>query len=1267
MNKRNILFGVLILWGVLCTPVLAQWSADPAINNSVSITAEEKVSPKLTDNGDGGTIISWRVQGAHWGEDYIYAQNMDANGTPLWAAGGVLVSPEASFSKANLKIISDGKKGAIISWYQTASLGAVPTFRVQRISADGTLLWGNGISLSTPLPDGGLMTADITSDNNAGVIATWASFSQTAGQFLDVYVEKIDSSGTSQWNKTVCHTLQNLSEAGYPVIANDGSGGAFIAWEDSKIASTNCVYAQYLNANGDFMWDASGIRVNQGIPDIAKCRPQIVCRTAPTLTGPIIVWKSYWSMGIPEYVIYAQQLFVNNGTLMWPTSGVHTLNVDYIEEPAICSISETGVAIAWIQPSVVGKILYMKAIEDGASSWGSDPIQVCFNGPVGAPGWVDADRRNLTISPSGTDYHGVVLSWQDNRSGNYNLYAQYIEQGGTIKWTDNGMPIASASDDQTYPSMISSTESASFVTWQDKRSGTQNDIYACRIPFIGISPAILSPANHAVGVTIVPALTWGAVLGATSYDVDIATDTGFTNIIKSLTGLASASYQVAPYLLNNFTNYYWRVRALNSLHTTDYASGVFTTIMPVLPTLNNPTDGSMYYYAQPVFSWSYTQNITGIYSTIQLTKDSNFVTGITTVDAGNVTNYSWPVNLNLGQKYYWRVYSANAAGTKISYSAISSFTLYGTATAPAISWPTAGATVYSNDVTAYWSVSTGSTELSFNYRLKKSTSVNWDVTGSTTNIFVTFAGLEPGTLYQYQVQSYNDVDSSAWVSESFTTNGEGTLAVPIVAWPMGGTEVYTNSPMVAWYLEVSSWGLSFEVGYGTTGDTTAFTVKPVTISLWDYLNGLTSGQTYHWRVRSINSLGHKSAWSDEGVFTVYGSVVDIKPVLNNPIDGQVVYTALPILSWSPGAAGVTSYDVYIKAHTDINYQLLTNTTLTYYVMGSDLLPGTVYDWYVTAYNASGGASNSDVETFETVGAAGSLVPVVIGPKDGVEISTNHPLLQWFVVSSSITPLTYEVQIATDDQFNYLVYTAYPISETSVTVTDGLVSGAQYYWRVRTINDPNVSAWSAPAACFVTWAGNNPVIVRNGGPSKGITVNTTSPVLSWYKPTASVPLTYDLQYSKNSDFSGAVTVSDIGTMSFKVPALEAGVKYFWRVRSKTAANEVSDFSSPTPLTVASAAAVNNTQAKIVTTYALQQNYPNPFNPSTTIRYQIPKAGHVLIQIYNTLGSLVTTLVDGDQNMGEHTAYFNAAALSTGIYYYRMTSGEFTSTRKLLLVK
>jgi hypothetical protein len=90
------------------------------------------------------------------------------------------------------------------------------------------------------------------------------------------------------------------------------------------------------------------------------------------------------------------------------------------------------------------------------------------------------------------------------------------------------------------------------------------------------------------------------------------------------------------------------------------------------------------------------------------------------------------------------------------------------------------------------------------------------------------------------------------------------------------------------------------------------------------------------------------------------------------------------------------------------------------------------------------------------------------------------------------------------------------------------------------------------------------------------------------------------------------------------------------------------------------------------FALEQNYPNPFNPSTVIRYQLPAAAVVRLQVFNALGEEVATLVDEAQDAGVQSVNWNGrsaagAELGTGIYFYRIRAGEFLDVKTMLYLK
>ncbi|MBT8401716.1 MAG: T9SS type A sorting domain-containing protein [Rhodothermia bacterium] len=161
--------------------------------------------------------------------------------------------------------------------------------------------------------------------------------------------------------------------------------------------------------------------------------------------------------------------------------------------------------------------------------------------------------------------------------------------------------------------------------------------------------------------------------------------------------------------------------------------------------------------------------------------------------------------------------------------------------------------------------------------------------------------------------------------------------------------------------------------------------------------------------------------------------------------------------------------------------------------------------------------------------------------------------------------------------------------------------------------------------------------------------------------------YELQLDTSDDFGNPLTIDEISTTSFAVvDPLSLSATYFWRVRGRneTAAgpwSEARRFSTIRP-------SVGSEEAgEMPDRFALEQNYPNPFNPSTQIGYVLPATEHVQIVVHDMLGRLIATLVDEVRAPGRHAVRFDAGALGSGLYVYRIQAGTFSASRTLTVIK
>jgi hypothetical protein len=192
--------------------------------------------------------------------------------------------------------------------------------------------------------------------------------------------------------------------------------------------------------------------------------------------------------------------------------------------------------------------------------------------------------------------------------------------------------------------------------------------------FTPAAPTLISPSSGAIGVPSNPALSWNSSTGATSYRLQVSTNSSFSSLVYDQSDITSTSQQVSG--LANNTLYYWRVSATNDGGTSSYSSTWnFTTIVatPAAPTLASPSNGATGISTSPTLSWSAPTGATSY--RLQVSTSSTFSTNV--FDQSSITDTSQQVpGLGNNTLYYWRVNATNAGGTS-SYSSTRSFTTRG--------------------------------------------------------------------------------------------------------------------------------------------------------------------------------------------------------------------------------------------------------------------------------------------------------------------------------------------------------------------------------------------------------------------------------------------------------------------------------------------------------------------------------------------------------------------------------------------------------------
>ncbi len=824
-------------------------------------------------------------------------------------------------------------------------------------------------------------------------------------------------------------------------------------------------------------------------------------------------------------------------------------------------------------------------------------------------------------------------------------------------------------------------------------------------------PTLTAPVNGLTGVAIEPTMTWQAVTGAVSYKIyvddasDFATpifeeDEG-TNLSKAFTEADN------NFPLSNGTIYYWRVASVDNAGNEYYSSTYhFTTFPDVTPTLTNPDNGATVYLTTVQLGWIINQSTGTLQYKLQYQEtDQSDNTPPTTSEWASATsvtttNTYYSLSVNGGKRYYWRVIVLNASNEVVDYSSTYYFDTAGGATVTVFpSYPIGGATVYTNSPTLYWYVDQYATGVTYQVRYATSNSVDANgelndasavseptdanIATATSAMYHTLSGLTPGTTYYWEVRPYYAATSEFgdWSSvESFSTHGSGTLVVPIVSYPTGGVTIYTTSPYLYWYINDSGIGLTYDIQVDddNTFASPDYTGSTTTNVTYIHASGLTAGTTYYWRVRSNNGSS-QSAWSNPvGTFTIAGGVSNGYPVVTYPTGNPVVYTNQPTLYWylEGSSLGLTKYVVRWKEGSNSTDWLtdydgsadITNLNTTYYTFTTSLTYGSTYYWAVASYDGSNYSAWSE-GSFTVVGPSTAGVPILSAPDDGSVIYDDNVTLYWYVNGSTTGIQNYEITYSTSDVFDPSVTTTTTSTSNSLSLT-GLTPGATYYWKVRSFYGGSTYSNYSSTYHFTVNPGSNPVTPLPGSPNN-VNITVTSPIVSWVLPAQSEStLNYVIEYSTTQDFTNPIEIDNISEPFVQINGLQENQKYFWRVKSVNQNGE-SYYSPVGKFTTYTPTAVNN-GSQIPAKFELSQNYPNPFNPTTTIKFQLPEQSFVTLKIYDITGKEIKTLVSSDLSAGYYSVVWNATdnngkKVSSGIYFYRISAGNFVSVKKLMLLK
>ncbi|GAX59202.1 hypothetical protein SCALIN_C01_0133 [Candidatus Scalindua japonica] len=397
------------------------WFNDPLLNTSVAPNTNIQVEQTAIVDGNGGTIISWSEQAAGGtGEFDIYAQRLDSKGKPLWPSPVAVCT--ASFDQGSPAMIGDEFGGAII-------------------------IWGDRREVANGSPDE-----------------------------LDIYAQRINGNGQVQWATDGIPVSTASGWQTNQVIAPDGLGGAYIAWDDYR--DGNHVYAQRVDQNGQTIWQENGLIMRDVPPSTSfhQVKPDIV---SDGLGGVFIVWTDYQPVSLTN--IFAQKLD-HDGNKLWGIEGLAICTeLEAQFDAYVASDGFGGAIFTWTDGRLGNNDLdiYAQRVDVGGNlHWQVQGVPIVTI--------QENQFVNAMVSDGGG---GAILVWSDTRkqNGDTDIYAQRVSAQGALIWDIGGMPVATTDDLQSNPVLISDGLGGAFITWQDFfRGGTMWNVYSQHVDGSGL-------------------------------------------------------------------------------------------------------------------------------------------------------------------------------------------------------------------------------------------------------------------------------------------------------------------------------------------------------------------------------------------------------------------------------------------------------------------------------------------------------------------------------------------------------------------------------------------------------------------------------------------------------------------------------------------------------------------------------------------------------------------------------------------------------------
>lgn len=448
----NLVFSAMFILSY--TELKAQWNSNTLMNTPVCTSTGKQIDLRMMKDDDGGVFVTWKDYRPSTGIPDIYIQRFDSNGYALWPSNGVVLCDDPA-DQSTPAIVTDMRGGAIVAWSDWRS-SIERDLYAQRVDGNGNIKWMvNGMNVTNL--SNREHSEKIVSDGYGGVIIVF----EKQNGLWDIWAQRLDSSGNKMWGAGGVAVTNISGNRRNHKVQKDRNGGAIITWQDLRNGSNYDIYAQRVDANGNLKWGASAKPVCVAAGD--QINPKIESDSATN--GAYIAWQDSRSTTTDD--IYMQRLD-SNGNATWITDGIVISN-QIGTQSALDMMSVSGgsnVIITWKDNRNGNYDIYaQKVSNDGLFQWNPTGVVLCNS---------IYDQINPNICSD--ENKGAIIVWQDSSAGNWDVKTQRINSNGFVQWTTNGEIVCNAINDQTSPKNTSDGKGGSIYAWQDKRTG-ESDIY----------------------------------------------------------------------------------------------------------------------------------------------------------------------------------------------------------------------------------------------------------------------------------------------------------------------------------------------------------------------------------------------------------------------------------------------------------------------------------------------------------------------------------------------------------------------------------------------------------------------------------------------------------------------------------------------------------------------------------------------------------------------------------------------------------------------